>query len=83
MAENNVGDTKLLFEPVAIKTQLVKVDCFVYPQELENVFGLWPQLLLLDLSGNPVCKKPKYRDRLITLCTSLGNAPSLFLHINI
>ncbi|XP_037549898.1 protein phosphatase 1 regulatory subunit 42 [Nematolebias whitei] len=40
-------------------------------EELENVFGFWPQLLLLDLSGNPVCKKPKYRDRLITLCTGL------------
>ncbi|XP_068160678.1 protein phosphatase 1 regulatory subunit 42 [Antennarius striatus] len=40
-------------------------------EELEEVFGHWPQLLQMDLSGNPVCKKPKYRDRLITVCRSL------------
>ncbi|XP_022600020.1 protein phosphatase 1 regulatory subunit 42 isoform X1 [Seriola dumerili] len=40
-------------------------------EELEDVFSLWPQLLQMDLSGNPVCKKPKYRDHLITACKSL------------
>ncbi|XP_063340158.1 protein phosphatase 1 regulatory subunit 42 [Pelmatolapia mariae] len=40
-------------------------------EELEDVFSHWPQLFLMDLSGNPVCKKPKYRDHLITVCTSL------------
>uniref|UniRef100_A0A8D3AXR2 Protein phosphatase 1, regulatory subunit 42 n=1 Tax=Scophthalmus maximus TaxID=52904 RepID=A0A8D3AXR2_SCOMX len=40
-------------------------------EELEDVIGVWPQLLQLDLRGNPVCKTPKYRDRLITACTSL------------
>ncbi|XP_051267371.1 protein phosphatase 1 regulatory subunit 42 isoform X1 [Dicentrarchus labrax] len=40
-------------------------------EELEDVFSHWPQLLQMDLSGNPVCKKPKYRDRLITACKSL------------
>uniref|UniRef100_UPI0037E8D8B4 protein phosphatase 1 regulatory subunit 42 n=1 Tax=Semicossyphus pulcher TaxID=241346 RepID=UPI0037E8D8B4 len=40
-------------------------------EELEDVFSLWPQLLQMDLSGNPVCKKAKYRDRLITVCTNL------------
>ncbi|XP_071341359.1 protein phosphatase 1 regulatory subunit 42 isoform X2 [Trachinotus anak] len=40
-------------------------------EELEDVFSLWPQLLQMDLSGNPVCKKPKYRDCLITVCKSL------------
>uniref|UniRef100_A0A3B4F143 Protein phosphatase 1 regulatory subunit 42 n=1 Tax=Pundamilia nyererei TaxID=303518 RepID=A0A3B4F143_9CICH len=37
----------------------------------KDVFSHWSQLFLMDLSGNPVCKKPKYRDRLITVCTSL------------
>uniref|UniRef100_A0A3B4WWG3 Protein phosphatase 1, regulatory subunit 42 n=1 Tax=Seriola lalandi dorsalis TaxID=1841481 RepID=A0A3B4WWG3_SERLL len=41
-------------------------------EELEDVFSLWPQLLQMDLSGNPVCKKPKYRDHLITACKSLA-----------
>uniref|UniRef100_A0A3Q1GNI9 Protein phosphatase 1, regulatory subunit 42 n=1 Tax=Acanthochromis polyacanthus TaxID=80966 RepID=A0A3Q1GNI9_9TELE len=40
-------------------------------EELEDVFSFWPQLLLMDLSGNPVCKKPKYRDRMITECKRL------------
>ncbi|KAI3355245.1 hypothetical protein L3Q82_018104, partial [Scortum barcoo] len=40
-------------------------------EELEDVFSLWPQLIQMDLRGNPVCKKPKYRDRLITVCKSL------------
>ncbi|XP_040922007.1 protein phosphatase 1 regulatory subunit 42 [Toxotes jaculatrix] len=40
-------------------------------EELEDVCSLWPQLLQMDLSGNPVCKKTKYRDRLITVCKSL------------
>ncbi|XP_055037421.2 protein phosphatase 1 regulatory subunit 42 [Misgurnus anguillicaudatus] len=40
-------------------------------QELETVFSQWSQLRLLDLSGNPACHKPKYRDRLITACKIL------------
>ncbi|KAF1372987.1 hypothetical protein PFLUV_G00255660 [Perca fluviatilis] len=40
-------------------------------EELEDVFSHWPHLLDMDLGENPVCKKPKYRDRLITVCKSL------------
>ncbi|KAK2886456.1 protein phosphatase 1 regulatory subunit 42 [Channa argus] len=40
-------------------------------EELEEVFIHWPQLLQMDLGGNPVCKKPKYRDRVITVCRNL------------
>ncbi|XP_059183042.1 protein phosphatase 1 regulatory subunit 42 [Centropristis striata] len=40
-------------------------------EELEDVFSHWPQLLHMDLGGNPVCRIPKYRDRLITVCKSL------------
>ncbi|KAK6293130.1 protein phosphatase 1 regulatory subunit 42 isoform X1 [Coregonus clupeaformis] len=41
-------------------------------QDLELVFSQWPQLHRMDLSGNPVCHKPKYRDRLITVCKRLN-----------
>ncbi|TSK98484.1 COP9 signalosome complex subunit 5 [Bagarius yarrelli] len=41
-------------------------------QELETVFGHWPGLLQMDLRGNPVCHKPKYRDRLILVCKKLA-----------
>nr|XP_020455661.1 protein phosphatase 1 regulatory subunit 42 isoform X2 [Monopterus albus] len=40
-------------------------------QELEDVFSHWPQLLQMELDGNPVCKIPKYRDHLITACRNL------------
>ncbi|XP_042255270.1 protein phosphatase 1 regulatory subunit 42 [Thunnus maccoyii] len=40
-------------------------------EELEYVFSHWPRLLQMDLSGNPACKKTKYRDRLITVCKRL------------
>ncbi|KAM6900546.1 protein phosphatase 1 regulatory subunit 42 [Xenentodon cancila] len=40
-------------------------------EELEDVFSLWTQLLVMDLRGNSVCKTSKYRDRLITVCKSL------------
>ncbi|XP_058621531.1 protein phosphatase 1 regulatory subunit 42 isoform X5 [Onychostoma macrolepis] len=40
-------------------------------KELETVFSQWSQLRLLDLNNNPVCVKPKYRDRLITACKIL------------
>ncbi|XP_026219932.1 protein phosphatase 1 regulatory subunit 42 isoform X2 [Anabas testudineus] len=40
-------------------------------EELEDVFSHWPQLLDMNLSGNPVCKRTKYRDCLITVCKSL------------
>ncbi|KPP73028.1 protein phosphatase 1 regulatory subunit 42-like [Scleropages formosus] len=52
---------KLLFDPRTL----------VSLSELEVVFGHWPELSRMDLSGNPVCHKSKYRDRLITVCRKL------------
>ncbi|XP_024135695.1 protein phosphatase 1 regulatory subunit 42 isoform X2 [Oryzias melastigma] len=40
-------------------------------EEIEGVLSHWPKLIQLDLRGNPVCKEPKYRDRLITACKNL------------
>eukprot|EP00066_Takifugu_rubripes_P004568 XP_003968023.1 PREDICTED: protein phosphatase 1 regulatory subunit 42 [Takifugu rubripes] len=39
--------------------------------DLEDVFTHWPELLEMDLRGNPVCKRQKYRELLITVCRSL------------
>ncbi|XP_058621527.1 protein phosphatase 1 regulatory subunit 42 isoform X2 [Onychostoma macrolepis] len=52
---------KLIFDPRSISRL----------SELETVFSQWSQLRLLDLNNNPVCVKPKYRDRLITACKIL------------
>uniref|UniRef100_A0A8C6TLV0 Protein phosphatase 1, regulatory subunit 42 n=1 Tax=Neogobius melanostomus TaxID=47308 RepID=A0A8C6TLV0_9GOBI len=40
-------------------------------EELEDVLSNWPKLVQMDLNGNPVCKKQKYRDRLIIVCKKL------------
>ncbi|XP_009295661.1 protein phosphatase 1 regulatory subunit 42 isoform X3 [Danio rerio] len=54
---------KLAFDPHSISSL----------SELETVFSQWFKLRLLDLSRNPVCHKPKYRDRLITVCKFLDD----------
>lgn len=45
---------------------------YLYFQDLEDVFPHWPDLLEMDLRGNPVCKIQKYRELLTTMCRSLG-----------
>ncbi|XP_014377814.1 protein phosphatase 1 regulatory subunit 42 isoform X2 [Alligator sinensis] len=40
-------------------------------QDLEFVLNKWTKLCLLDLKGNPVCHKPKYRDRIIVQSQTL------------
>uniref|UniRef100_A0A3B3S8M4 Protein phosphatase 1, regulatory subunit 42 n=1 Tax=Paramormyrops kingsleyae TaxID=1676925 RepID=A0A3B3S8M4_9TELE len=40
-------------------------------QDLEDVFSQWQELCRMDLSGNPVCHKPKYWDTVITVCRRL------------
>lgn len=40
-------------------------------KELEYVLNQWPRLWYLNLSGNPVCQKAKYRDKIMVMSTSL------------
>lgn len=40
-------------------------------KELELVFSQWSLLWRMDLSRNPVCNKPKYRDTIIMTCKTL------------
>ncbi|XP_072110465.1 protein phosphatase 1 regulatory subunit 42 isoform X3 [Mobula birostris] len=40
-------------------------------KELEYVLGQWPKLWYLNLSGNPVCRKAKYRDKVMVMSTNL------------
>ncbi|XP_037748417.1 protein phosphatase 1 regulatory subunit 42 isoform X2 [Chelonia mydas] len=44
---------------IAVDNQLHHV------KDLEFVLNKWTKLCRMDLKGNPVCRKPKYRDRLI------------------
>ncbi|XP_075682267.1 protein phosphatase 1 regulatory subunit 42 isoform X1 [Rhinoderma darwinii] len=53
-------------------TQLVALDNnFNDIQDLEFVLSKWPRLWRMDLTGNPICQKPKYRDKVIVISKAL------------
>lgn len=61
-----------------IRANTYSLGLFLPFQDLEDVFTHWPELLEMDLRGNPVCKRQKYRELLITVCRSLGEIPAIF-----
>ncbi|CAL8292390.1 unnamed protein product [Lota lota] len=71
ISQNSVDDIRDLAVLKAL-THLSSADNQLHCiEDLEDVFSRWPQLHRLDLSRNPVCQKPKYRDRVITVCKRL------------
>ncbi|XP_012735001.2 protein phosphatase 1 regulatory subunit 42 [Fundulus heteroclitus] len=68
---NNIEDIKELSVLKELQHFSAARNKLLFIEELEGVLELWPQLLALDLGGNPVCKTPKYRDRLIPVCKRL------------
>ncbi|XP_073439987.1 protein phosphatase 1 regulatory subunit 42 isoform X2 [Dendrobates tinctorius] len=52
---------KLLFDPRTLHSL----------SDLEFVLNKWPQLWRMDLTGNPICQKPKYRDKVIIIAKAL------------
>ena len=41
-------------------------------KEIVHCLNAWPQLWRLELQGNPLCSKSKYRDRIIIMAPRLG-----------
>ena len=41
-------------------------------REVTHCLGAWQRMSRLDLIGNPLCHKAKYRDRIIIIASSLG-----------
>ncbi|KAK7099888.1 protein phosphatase 1 regulatory subunit 42-like isoform X2 [Littorina saxatilis] len=41
-------------------------------KELSYMLAAWPRLWRLELVGNPLCHKAKYKDRTIVMCRQLG-----------
>lgn len=41
-------------------------------KELSQLLAAWPRLWRLELMGNPLCHKAKYKDRIIVMCRQLG-----------
>ncbi|TRY69876.1 hypothetical protein DNTS_015340 [Danionella cerebrum] len=72
ISKNNIDEIQNL-APLRKLTHLFASDNQIHDmQGLETVLSQWSQLRLLELSRNPVCHKPKYRDQLITLCKTLA-----------
>ncbi|KAM8967251.1 protein phosphatase 1 regulatory subunit 42 [Pelodytes ibericus] len=71
VSNNNIDDLKELAILENI-TQLVAVDNQIHEmKDLEFNLCKWPKLWRMDLSGNPICQRPKYRDRVIVLSNTL------------
>lgn len=69
---NNLDSIKDL-EVLKRLTQMMASDNFLIDmKELAHILGLWPFLWRLELMGNPVCHKAKYRDRIIVMSKHLG-----------
>ena len=48
-------------------------------RELSQLLAAWPRLWRLELVGNPLCHKPKYKDRIIVMCRQLGMCVRLWV----
>ncbi|XP_077126722.1 protein phosphatase 1 regulatory subunit 42 isoform X1 [Ranitomeya variabilis] len=71
ISNNNIDELKELevFENI---TQLVAVNNHLNDiKDLEFVLKKWPRLWRMDLTGNPICQKPKYRDKVIIISKAL------------
>ncbi|XP_031802176.1 protein phosphatase 1 regulatory subunit 42 isoform X6 [Sarcophilus harrisii] len=76
ISNNNIDEIKDL-ETLENLTQLIAVDNqLLHVKDLELLLNRLPKLWKMDLNGNPVCLKPKYRDRLIVMSNSLGDFES-------
>ena len=45
-------------------------------KEVAHCLTAWPAIWRLDLQGNPICMKSKYRDRIIIMAPKLGKIES-------
>ncbi|XP_072460878.1 protein phosphatase 1 regulatory subunit 42 isoform X7 [Notamacropus eugenii] len=71
ISNNNIDEIKDL-ETLENLTQLIAVDNqLLHVKDLELLLDRLPKLWKMNLNGNPVCLKPKYRDRLIMISKSL------------
>lgn len=71
ISNNNIDDIKDL-EMLENLNHLIAVDNqLMHVKDLEVLLRKLMKLWKMDLNGNPVCLKPKYRDRLILMSKSL------------
>ncbi|XP_069322525.1 protein phosphatase 1 regulatory subunit 42 isoform X3 [Eulemur rufifrons] len=74
ISNNNIDDIRDL-EVLENLNQLIAVDNqLLNVKDLEYLLNKLMKLWKMDLNGNPVCLKPKYRDKLILVSKSLGTS---------
>lgn len=54
-------------------------------KDLNHVLSRMGRLTRLELTGNPLCQKSKYRDRVITMGASIGTTymPASYIHTSV
>ncbi|KAM5157601.1 protein phosphatase 1 regulatory subunit 42 [Mantella aurantiaca] len=71
ISNNNIDELKEL-AVLENLTQVVAMNNLLTDiKDLEFVLRKWPKLWRLDLSGNPICQQPKYRDQVIVISQTL------------
>ncbi|KAH0617662.1 hypothetical protein JD844_016124 [Phrynosoma platyrhinos] len=71
ISNNNIDELSDLAVLESI-SHLIAVDNQIHHiKDLELVLGVWTKLCKIELNGNPVCHKPKFRDRVILQSKSL------------
>ncbi|XP_028624830.1 protein phosphatase 1 regulatory subunit 42 [Grammomys surdaster] len=78
ISNNNIDDIKDL-EMLENLNHLIAVDNqLMHVKDLELLLKKLMKLWKMDLNGNPVCLKPKYRDKLILMSKSLVSKQDAF-----
>jgi len=76
-SDNEITNMKVSLEDAYYLTHI-----FLCTKELSVVLGQWKFLQKLDLKNNPCTRKPKYRDRVITMSQSMSKLSKKFHYIN-
>lgn len=71
ISENNIDSIEDLKCLTNMTQFFTENNCLSDMKELSRVLGAWPSLWRLELTGNPLCHKKKYRDRVIVMSQSL------------
>ncbi|PFX27342.1 protein phosphatase 1 regulatory subunit 42-like [Stylophora pistillata] len=71
ISENNMDSVEELRCLKNMTQFFTENNCLSDMKEFSRVLVSWPSLWRLELTGNPICNKKKYRDRVIVMSRSL------------
>ncbi|XP_029190871.2 protein phosphatase 1 regulatory subunit 42-like [Acropora muricata] len=71
ISENNIDSMEELKCLKSMTQFYSENNCLTDMKELSKVLAVWSSLRRLELTGNPLCNKKKYRDRVIVMSKSM------------